>query len=226
MKSFKTLVPVIAASAIAVSGLTATSAAQADMSASFAASNMYLWRGQNVGPSGGAISGSLDYSNPNGFYAGVWTSSEFEGHETDLYLGYSMETSGVGIDLSYWNYLYPEDGGTGPGTGLSDTDAAEFVLGLSYMDFSFGAYINADSDNADNNYFTLGYATGPYSATYGFWQNENETTGDEYSHITVGYAATDELSFAVSIASSDDGSTEEDPLFQVTYAKSFDLNKK
>ena len=142
-------------------------------------SNMYLWRGQNVGPTGGAISGSLDYSNESGLYAGVWTSSEAAGHETDLYIGFSKEFSGVGVDVSYWNYLYPENGGTGPGTGLSDTDAAEIVLGISYMDFSFGYYMQVDSDNTDDNYITLGYSFGKYGLTYGMWDCEDPATCNE-----------------------------------------------
>ena len=241
MKLTKKLLPVAGAAAMIATSMVTPTVAQADVSASMAFSNMYLWRGQNVGNSGGAISGSLDYSNESGLYAGIWTSSEKDGHETDLYIGYSTEVSGVGVDVSYWNYLYPEDGGTGPDTGLGDTNAAEIVLALSYMDFSFGYYMQVDGDKPDDNYITLSYSFGKYSLTYGLWDLEDGTvdsTGttpatkgqDEYSHLTLSYAATDDLSFAVSKAFSDlddsdlgGANVEEDFLFQVTYSKDFDL---
>lgn len=224
MKVLKKLTPAVAALSLAAAALITPIAAQAEMSASMAFSNMYLWRGQNVGNSGGAISGSLDYSDAGGLYAGIWTSSEKDGSETDIYIGFSTEVApGVGVDVSYWNYIYPEDGGVGPGTGISDKDAAEIVLGVSYMDFSFGYYTQVDSDNPDDDYITLGYGFGKYSLTYGMWSRENSKTSDEYSHITLSYAATDDLSMTVSKLSSDNNATEEDPLFQITYSKSFDL---
>ncbi len=225
MKLKKKFISVAIASVLSVpAGMVATPA-QAETSASFAASNMYLWRGQNLTPDGGAISGSLDYGHESGFYAGIWTSTETGGHETDLYLGFGGEAGGLGYDISFWEYLYPENG-TPPMDGLSDTDASELVLGLSYEGFGFGAYMQTDSDNNDDNYFTLSYEMDKVSFTYGFW--DLEKPGNEYGHLTIGYAATDELSFAISFADNDVPDTdpaaiEEDPLFQVTYSKSFDL---
>ena len=210
------------ASTIAVSALATPTLATAGTSASFAASNMYLWRGINVA-TGGVISGSLDYSN-SGFYAGVWGSSEgaFATTETDLYLGYGGEAGGFSYDVSYWNYLYPEAlDGTGAQTDLTDSDAAEFVVSGGFGPVTLTAYINADSDNDDNKYFTLGFSQDKYSVTVGMWSLENP--GDEYTHVTFGYAATDEIAFALNFTQSDTGATEEDPLFAVTYSKSFDL---
>ena len=213
------------ASALSAPAVMVSAPAHAEMSASFAVSNMYLWRGQNLTPNGAAVSGSLDYGHESGLYAGVWTTTETEGHETDLYVGFGGEVGGLGYDISFWEYLYPEDG-TPPMDGLSDTDASELVLGLSYAGFGFGAYMQTDSDKDDDNYFTLSYEMDKVSFTYGFWDLEN--TGNEYGHFTIGYAATDELSFAISFADNDVPDTdssaiEEDPLFVVTYSKSFDL---
>ncbi len=223
MKLRKKLMPLAIASVMSVPAMMAVTPAQAEMSASFAISNMYLWRGQNLTPSGAAASGSLDYSHESGFYAGVWTSTETDGHETDLYLGFGGEVNGFGYDISFWEYLYPEEG---TAQDLGDTDASELVIGLSYAGFGVTAYTATDSDKDDDNYFTLSYGMDKVSVTYGFWDLENP--GNEYSHITVGYQATDELSFGVSIASNDvadtaAGAVEEDPLFTVTYSKSFDL---
>jgi uncharacterized protein (TIGR02001 family) len=223
MKFSKKLSVLAVASALSIPALMVAAPAQAEMSATVTGSNMYLWRGVNLTESGAAISGSLDYSNANGLYAGVWTTTETDGHETDLYVGFAGDVSGIGYDISFWEYLYPEEG---TDQGLGDTDASELVLGLSYADFGFGYYMATDSDADDDSYITLSYGMGPVDITYGFWSLENP--GNEYSHITVGYAATDELSFGVSVASNDvddsaAGAVETDPLFTVTYSKSFDL---
>lgn len=227
MKFTKKLTPMVIAGTFAASAFMAVPmAAQAEASASVAVSNMYLWRGTNLSPDGGVVSGSLDYSHESGFYAGAWTTSENSGSETDLYLGFGGKISDFSYDVSYWNYLYPEERVGGLQQKLGDTDAAEYVVSLGYGPGTFTAYLNADGDNDDNKYFTLSGEFGKFTATYGWWDLEFPAAGDEYSHITLGYAATDELSFAVSKASSDlsdDSGVEEDPLFSVTWAKSFDL---
>lgn len=232
MKLRKKLLPLAIASAISVPAMMAVTPAQAEMSASFAISNMYLWRGQNLTPSGAAASGSLDYSHDSGFYAGAWTSTETDGHETDLYLGFGGEVSGFSYDISYWKYLYPEDVTDAGSKDLGDNDASEIALGVGYGPVSFTAYTAVESEKDDDSYYTLSYSQDAFSVTYGFWDLEKGSIAggqDEYSHIQFGYAATDELSFGVSIAASDleadtdAKAVEEDPLFTVTYAKSFDL---
>lgn len=230
MKFTKKLTPMVIAGTMAASAfMAAPITAQADASASVAVSNMYLWRGTNLSPDGGVVSGSLDYSHESGFYAGVWGTSEYQGTETDLYLGFGGKVSDFSYDVSYWNYLYPEERTSGGAQiDLGKSDAAEYVVSLGYGPGTFTAYINADSDNDDNKYFTLSGEFGKFTATYGWWDLEfpNAAGADEYSHITLGYAATDELSFALSKANSDRTDklgVEEDPLFSVTWAKSFDL---
>ncbi len=85
VKSLKSGIIALAA-LTGLSGMAVTTSANAETSASFSASNMYLWRGQNLTPNGGQIAGSLDYGHSSGAYAGIWTSTETGGHETDLYL--------------------------------------------------------------------------------------------------------------------------------------------
>lgn len=211
------------ASTLVASAFAIPTTVLAGTSASYAVSNMYLWRGQNVGV-GGVVSGSLDYSHDNGFYAGVWGSSEgnYAKTETDLYFGFAGESGKFNYDISYWNYLYAEAlDNTGNQTDLLDSNAEEVVIGLGFADFSFAAYINVDSDNDDDMYFTFGYAYEKFDVTIGLWDRDG--LADEYTHVTFGYAATDNLSFSLSFAQSDDGTTEEDPLFAVTYGQSFDL---
>jgi len=233
MKLKQTITPITAAIALTISALTAPITANADVSASMAFSNMYLWRGQNLSPNGAAISGSIDYGHESGFYAGIWTTSEDKGHETDLYLGYGREigNTGFAFDISYWNYLYPEertDDATPKTIDLGDSDAAELVFAASFGPATLTYYMQVDDDNDDDNYITLGVDfLEIMNVTYGMWDHE-KSGKDEYSHLTFTYSPIDELSFAVSKASSDlsdDTGVEEDLLYQITYSKGFDLNQ-
>ena len=158
MKLIKKLLPVASAAAIVAAGMVTPIAAQAETSASMAFSNMYLWRGQNLSPNGSVISGSFDYSNPNGMYAGIWMSSETGGHETDLYVGYSGEAGKINYDVSYWHYLYPEDGG--PGTSLTDSDISELVGSIGFEQITFKLHVGLDTDIVgDDDYWILDRCT-------------------------------------------------------------------
>ena len=63
----------IAALALAGTAIVA-SPAMAEVSASAAVANMYLWRGIDLGDGSAAVSGDLVYSN-SGAYVGIWVSS-------------------------------------------------------------------------------------------------------------------------------------------------------
>jgi uncharacterized protein (TIGR02001 family) len=227
MKLTKKLLPLAVSAAITAPMLFGATATQAEVSANLAVSNMYLWRGQNLTPDGGAIDGGLQYDNASGFYAGAWASSEEGGHETDLYLGYGGSFGDFGYDISYLKYLYPEDcSGTPINCSLGDNDTSEVILSGSFGPISAAAYINVESGQDDNVYYTLSGELDKFTLTFGVWDLENP--GNEYKHLTLGYAYNDSLSFAVSLADNESGFTEEnglgveeDPLFQVRYAWSF-----
>lgn len=235
----KKILSLSGAAAVAVSALATPTAVQAETSASMSFSNMYLWRGQNISPDGAVITGDLSYSHESGLHAGAWTSSENGGTETDLTVGYGGEAGGVSYDVTYWFLLYPEErDNTGAQIDLGDSDHAELSLTLGFQGFTFEYYMGVDSDNDDNNYLALSYNFGKYGITYGMWDLENgsidsgvDAGQDEYTHLTLSYAATDDLTFKVNKAMSDldtddRKSVEEDLLFQVMYSKSFDMMAK
>ena len=232
MKLTKKLLPIAGAAAIMSAGMVTPIAAQAETSASMAFSNMYLWRGQNLSQNGSVISGSLDYSHESGAYAGIWTTSETGGHETDLYAGFGGSAGEISYDISYWWYLYPEDNGLGPDTGLTDTDLSELVGSIGYGPVSLTLYMSVDTElqgveGSDYIYYTIGYdVNDKFNILFGGWSFD-ESGNEEYTHVTLTYAPIDELAFVVSMAQEDttDG-IEEDPLFQVVYSKSFDLMGK
>ncbi|TPW09504.1 MAG: hypothetical protein FD130_2500, partial [Halothiobacillaceae bacterium] len=154
-----------------------------------------------------ARTGGLSLSSAVGVYGGIWTSSESGGQETDLYVGYAGKAGGFGYDISYVSYQYPEDG-TYPDDGLSDQDFADVILSGSYGPVTLAAYLqteapkNAATTEDENNYFTISGKLDAFTLTYGFWDLETAgsgTTGmDEYSHLTLMYAATSEVSVGVS----------------------------
>lgn len=195
MKLHKKFTPITTAVALALSAMALPMAASAEMAggeltANLGVSNMYLWRGQNLSPDGGQVSGTLQY-DMQGFYVGMWTTSENGGTETDLYLGYGGEISGFSYDISYWDYLYPEDVAetttidetkspnvqsvTAVSHSINDTNQAEVAVSLGYGPVAVGAYINVDGDTPDDNYFTISGTWENLTLTYGFWDLESGT---------------------------------------------------
>ena len=225
MKLSKKITPIALAVSMVAGGAVVPSIASAEVSASVGIANMYLWRGQNLTPDGPQVQGGLEYSNDTGVYGGVWMTNETGGHETDLYLGYGGEAGDFSYDVSYWHYLYPEDGGTGTGTGLGDTALSEFVLGAGYADLGVTAYVSSETQGgSDWVYYTVDYTIGDYNILFGAWDFDQAGAGEEYTHLTLTYAFNENLTFGVSVAQEDTvGGIEEDPLFLVSYNIPLDI---
>lgn len=222
--------------AIALAGVMTAAAvpavqAEVEVSASAAVANMYLWRGQNLGSSDKdsgnavpAISGDINVSM-SGAYAGVWTSSgdTAAGQEYDLYVGYGAEAGDFSYDLSVWTYIYP-DGGKSDGTFGDGTDV---ILSLGYAGASFTYYKPIGSESDDNSsYYTLGYGIDAVSATLG---KADDGDGVDYTHLDLGYAYNDNLSFTLSKVvdqsekKNTDGAQDEDLKVVVTYSLPIEL---
>ncbi len=226
MKLSKKLTPIALAVALATGGVAVPGIASAEMSANLGLASMYLWRGQNLTPDGPAISGGIEFSGDTGLYGGLWTTNETGGHETDLYVGFGGEAGDFSYDISYWQYLYPEDDDGGDPaieTDLGDSTLSDIVLGLGYAGVGLTFYVASETQGGeDSMYTTLDYSMGDYSFLFGTYDFD-DPAGDDYSHIQVSYAVTDNLSMTVSKASSDNGSTEEDPLFMVSYSMPIEM---
>lgn len=207
---------------------TATTYAEVEVAASAAISNMYLWRGTNLGgPTSGvpAISGDLTAS-VGGAYAGIWTSSgdTTNGQEYDVFVGYGMEAGEVALDVNYLSYIYP-------GSANDDLgDLHEVAASAAFKGASLGVAYNIDQDKdkqTDYFYTTLGYELNQFSATYGL-QTFSDTKDMDYSHIDLSYAHNDNISFTVSqIVSADvdedKGGMDRSPMFAVTYSLPIEL---
>jgi len=218
--------------AIALAGAMSVAAfAQADdhgveVSASAAVSNMYLWRGTDLGQGTGAISGDLTASM-GGAYAGVWASSGDIGlgQEYDLYVGFGGEVEDFSYDISVWSYVYPgaslEDGDTEGNT----FEASELILSGGFMGASASYYHTVSSNPDDYSYLTLGYGVDAYSVTLGMAMDDVDSG---YTHIDLGYAYNDSLSFTLSKIIDDEAEGTEDAQdddlkIAVTYSLPIDL---
>lgn len=197
----------VAASVLAATAV-ASSAAMAEMSANFGATSNYLWRGTSLSGEGPAISGGIDYSHESGAYAGLWQSSEGAtgSNETDVYVGYSGEASGVSYDVGYVSYMYPQS--------TPSADFSELYLSLGYDMFSLGIYDDLDNKNM---YLSIGAEFGAFSVAYGSYTFD---AGTDYTHIDLGYTINDELSLTLTKS---DITGDDDPRIAISYAKSFDL---
>ena len=144
----------------------------ASVSANVSFASDYIWRGmtQTDGP---AMSGGFDYAAESGFYAGIWGSNvnfnDGAGSELDYYFGYGFEVGGVGVDLGYVAFDYPENN-----TGL---DFEEVVIGLSMGDLGFTFALGQDSAP---DYTEISYAFGDFGFSYGEYDDYGDNFGISY----------------------------------------------
>ena len=140
----------LVAALLASSGLFADETSDIEVSANIALTSNYIWRGMTQSDDSPAVQGGFDLGY-KGFYAGVWGSNIDFGEgadasaEFDFYAGYANEIAGIGYDIGYVQYTYP-----------NDTDALNFgeaYLGLSY-DFEVVAingkyYVGIETNDGD-----------------------------------------------------------------------------
>lgn len=217
MKKAFSLRAVAAAVALASSAAALPGVAQAEVSADLAISSMYLWRGLDISNSKPAVSSSINYTHDSGFYAGSWVSSEGASgsYELDLYLGYAKSFGDFGVDVGYYEYLYPQVAGS-----MSDSDISEYKISGSYKDLSLTAYVNTDAAaNDDYIYYSVDYSYDKFGFHYGV--TDVTTNANDYSDFNVSYAATDALTWTISKADGNaiaDNSTLDDPIVMVSYS--------
>ena len=213
MSSFR-----LAALGVAVAGsMMATQAtAEVEVAASAAVASTYLWRGIDLGSGTPAVSGDITVSTA-GAYAGIWGSSgdTATGSEYDLFAGYGGSIEDFSYDISLWAYTYPSN-------NALDTfgEASDLVVSLGYGPVAFTYYDSLQSGSA---YYTLEAGYEEFSAKLGY--SDPVADDSTYTHIDLGYAYNDNLSFTLSkMIDSDVGSgVDEDTLFVVSYSLPIDI---
>ncbi len=185
------------AGAVALSALAGfvAPAAHAEVAASVAASNMYYWRGYDLG-GGAALIADVNVSS-NGFVAGVWTSSGDAtlGTEYDLYAGYSASAGDFTYGLSVVSYNYPTLGSA----AIAPGDYVELIPTIGYGPVKFTYYdaVVADHDplgDEDYSYATLELIFDKVSFKYGQHMSDGDTLS---SHLDATFKYNDNLSFTL-----------------------------
>jgi uncharacterized protein (TIGR02001 family) len=212
MKFFK---PLTTASLLVTTAL-ASSTAMAELSFNIGVASDYVWRGTTQTNGQALVSGGVDFASESGLYIGAWTGntalagkSAGTTSEVDIYLGYSGELKGIGYDVGYLAYNYPNN----------DTlDFSEIYLGMSYDMFS--AKYSNDSDN--NNVYVEAAADFTITKEIGLglhYGSYNLDTGTDYTDVSISVSKGD-FSFTLSDTNLSAGA-DQDMKYVVSWSQSF-----
>ena len=132
---------IIAICGLAVLGNTVPASA-ADVSGNVGMVSDYRVRGISLSEGRPALQAALNLDHDSGIYAGIWTSTIRDGHNTatemDFYAGYEIQLSDQSsFDLLTTYYVYPSDGGSNyfetAATFNLSRDNLEASLGVSWV---------------------------------------------------------------------------------------------
>ncbi|MDY0122869.1 TorF family putative porin [Sulfurimonas sp.] len=150
-----------------------------NVSANMSLTSNYVWRGMTQTKDSPAIQGGVDLEY-KGLYAGVWGSNvDFGANdnnslELDIYGGYAGEIAGIGYDVGYIQYAYPNKS--------DEYNFGEAYVGVSKEWDKFGLSakqsfgIETDDTNPED-FYEVGASTSvlPYEigfdASYGNYDN-------------------------------------------------------
>lgn len=186
------------AGAIALSAMAGLSApaVHAEVAATVGVSNMYYWRGYDLG-GGAALIADVNVSS-NGFFAGAWTSSGDAslGTEYDLYAGYAGEAGSFKYGVSVVSYNYPNLDGE---EKIAPGDYVEIIptIGFGPVKVTYYDAVAAETaplNNEDYSYATVELLFDKFAFKYGQHMDDGSTTA---SHLDATYKYNDKLSFTV-----------------------------
>jgi len=196
------------------------------ISANMAATSNYIWRGMTQTDNSAAIQGGIDLEHSSGLYFGVWgsniswTNNDKSSLEADFYGGFKTELLGIGFDLGYIQYAYPnvsEESNFGEAYISISKDFDSFGLSAKYSlgidapdgadkldDIEIGATVALPSD------FGLSLSYGDY-----------EDVGNRYSAGIEKSIGKFDLSLAYINFSADAGSASDEDNIVFTVSTSF-----
>jgi uncharacterized protein (TIGR02001 family) len=204
-----------------------------NFSATLMLTTNYIFRGISQTDDNPAVQGSIDYSHPIGFYAGIWGSNVNSsvskgGVEFDFYGGYKHKIfSDLGLDLSIIYYSYP-GGGNDPNPNyfeghigldyqfknlpLMPTIAAAYYYSPDFFGEDGSAnYINGTLSLNLPYEFTLsgsvGYQTVAGDKTTGNGQGLNGDDGFDYTNWRIGISK-EILNFLLDLSWTDTNETD------------------
>jgi uncharacterized protein (TIGR02001 family) len=213
-----------------VAGAFTVQAQENPISANFALTTDYIYRGISQTSGGPALQGGFDYAHESGFYVGTWASSITfdDAIEIDYYGGFTGSlTDGLEYDIGFLYYDYP---------GASNDDFLEFYAGLTYAGLTGKVARSNDffGGSGEAYYYTLDYGISIMEGLelglhYGYSDFDQEVFGtkDSYTDFVVSLGtsvAGVDLSVAwtdTTLSSSDCGSSDCDSTITFAVAKSF-----
>jgi hypothetical protein len=192
-------------------------AAHAEVAASVSASNMYYWRGYDLG-GGAALAADVNVS-ADGFIGGVWTSSGDGtlGTEWDLYGAYSGKAGDFtyGLGVTSYNYAAPkgyinQTVANPAGDRIEAFKVGDYVeviptIGYGPLKITYYDAVVADHaplDNKDYSYATAELIFDSFSFKYGQHMNKSKVTS---AHVDATYKYNDKLSFTAGSIVDDGG---------------------
>lgn len=184
----------------ATTGLFASSV-QAEVAASVGASNMYYWRGFDLG--GGAALIADVHASSNGFTAGLWTSSGDGtlGTEYDIYGGYAGKAGDFiyGLNLVTYNYANPK---TASHKAINPGDYVEAIPFIGYGPFKLTYYDAvaakvAPLNNKDYSFVTAELNFTQFAFKYGQHMTKDGSGLDGVSFLDSTYKFNEKLSFTL-----------------------------
>lgn len=151
----------------------------------------YAWRNVSQSNKDMTVQGGFDVAVDGGFYAGLWASgvdfndADDTNLEVDLYGGYGFEAAGLGFDVGFIYYAYPD-------AEDADYNFYEIYGGISkeWGAFGLGGTLSYDPDNettyadvsasyAITDSFSVGAGYGKYLDGFGEYAGYN--VGATYS---------------------------------------------
>lgn len=208
----------------AMAGFSVPAVHAAEVAASVGASNMYYWRGFDLG-GGAALIGDINVSS-NGFVAGLWTSSGDGnlGTEYDIYAGYSGSAGDFSYGVSIVSYVYPtlgEETEEGEPYAVKPGEYVEVIPFIGYGPFKVTYYDAVVADHAplgdeDYSYVTAELNFEKFAFKYGQHMDDVGAV-DGISHIDATYKYNEKLSFTVGkIIDDNDGAVDDEVNVVVT----------
>ena len=192
--------------------LAVSASASADWSANVGWASDYHFRG--IFQSDSSASAGLDYEQ-NGWYAGAWAADVDDGLEVDGYFGYGGTYGAFNYGVGFTGYYY---------TGDFDDTYQEINLsggyGIVTLDVAVGEYENFSGPTLDYTFVSLTAEYKDFYATVGTFSQDAD--GD---YFDVGYSTTVggfDLGVSV-IFANDDLIGEADESMVFTLGKSFDF---
>lgn len=193
----KLLAGAVALSAMA--GLMAPAAHAVETAASVAVSNMYYWRGLDLGTGDPAVIADVSAS-VSGAYAGLWASSgdSVNGTEYDFYAGYKFDAGPMSVDLNYTTYMYPS---LAEPLGFDDVSDVAVTLGMAASDdlsFSLMYRLGVGDILADDNY-TYATASMTYKKFSALVGTHSDDSGayNGLTHLDLTYAYSENLALTL-----------------------------